>query len=115
MYLIEESQIPDTALPVARLRDHLRMGSGFVEDGLQVELLGGFLRAAMAAIEARTGKALLVRDFVRFCWRSPWLRLNPQNASNSQHRFCRRCIRSSPVRIRRRLLVNFRKKMQPWS
>ena len=64
MYLIEESQIPDTALPVARLRDHLRMGSGFVEDGLQDELLGGFLRAAMAAIEARTGKALLVRDFL---------------------------------------------------
>lgn len=64
MYLIEESQIPDAALPVARLRDHLRMGSGFVEDGLQDQLLGGFLRAAMAAVEARTGKALLVRDFL---------------------------------------------------
>ncbi|MCI5111873.1 MAG: head-tail connector protein [Marivita sp.] len=64
MYLIEESQIPEAALPVARLRDHLRMGSGFVEDGLQDGLLGGFLRAAMAAVEARTGKALLVRDFL---------------------------------------------------
>jgi len=64
MYLIEESQIDDVALPVARLRDHLRLGSGFVEDGLQDGLLGGFLRAAMAAVEARTGKALLVRDFL---------------------------------------------------
>ena len=64
MYLIEESQIPEAALPVARLRDHLRMGSGFVEDGLQDGLLGGFLRAAMAAVEVRTGKALLVRDFL---------------------------------------------------
>ena len=64
MYLIEESQIDDAALPVARLRDHLRLSSGFVEDGLQDELLGGFLRAAIAAVEARTGKALLVRDFL---------------------------------------------------
>jgi uncharacterized phiE125 gp8 family phage protein len=64
MYLIEESQIPDAALPVARLRDHLRLGSGFVEDGLQDGLLSGFLRAAIAAVEARTGKALLVRDFL---------------------------------------------------
>lgn len=70
MYLIEESQIPEAALPVARLRDHLRMGSGFVEDGLQDGLLGGFLRAAMAAVEARTGKALLVRDFL--CRVSRW-------------------------------------------
>jgi uncharacterized phiE125 gp8 family phage protein len=64
MYLIEESQIPEAALPVARLRDHLRLGSGFVEDGLQDGLLGGFLRAAIAAVEARTGKALLARDFL---------------------------------------------------
>ncbi|MFP7570841.1 head-tail connector protein [Marivita sp. S2033] len=64
MYLMEESQIPDAALPVARLREHLRLGSGFAEDGLQDDLLGGFLRAAMAAVEARTGKALIARDFV---------------------------------------------------
>ncbi|WP_439124466.1 head-tail connector protein [Marivita sp.] len=64
MYLIEESQIPEAVLPLARLRDHLRLGSGFVEDGLQDELLGGFLRAAIAAVEARTTKALLVRDFL---------------------------------------------------
>lgn len=63
MELIEESQIAATALPVARLRDHLRLGSGFAEETLQDDLLDGFLRAALAAIEARTGKALIVRDF----------------------------------------------------
>lgn len=64
MYLIEESQIPEAALPVARLRDHLRLGSGFAEEALQDGLLAGFLRAAIAAVEARTGKALLVREFL---------------------------------------------------
>lgn len=71
MYLIEESQIPEAALPVARLRDHLRLGSGFSEDGLQDDLLAGFLRAAIAAVESRTGKSLLVKDYLcsLHCWR----------------------------------------------
>lgn len=64
MYLIEESQIPEAALPIDRLRGHLRMGSGFAEDDLQDGLLDGFLRAAIAAVEARTGKALITRDFL---------------------------------------------------
>ncbi|MCD1620571.1 head-tail connector protein [Salipiger marinus] len=64
MMLIEESQLPDTALPVAALKRHLRLGSGFAEDDLQDVVLGSFLRAALAAVEARTGKALLVRNFV---------------------------------------------------
>ena len=64
MYLMEESQIPEAALPVARLREHLRLGSGFTEDDLQDGLLEGFLRAAIAAVEARTGKALISRDFL---------------------------------------------------
>ena len=64
MYLMEESQIPEAALPVARLREHLRLGSGFTADDLQDGLLEGFLRAAIAAVEARTGKALISRDFL---------------------------------------------------
>ena len=64
MYLMEESQIPEAALPVARMREHLRLGSGFTEDDLQDDLLEGFLRAAIAAVEARTGKALISRDFL---------------------------------------------------
>lgn len=39
------------------------MGTGFGEDTLQDAVLAGFLRAAMAAIEARTGKVLIEREF----------------------------------------------------
>jgi uncharacterized phiE125 gp8 family phage protein len=69
--LVEETGVPDASLPVARLREHLRLGTGFGEDGLQDPVLAGFLRAAMAAIEGRTGKALIARDFAytRGDWR----------------------------------------------
>lgn len=63
MMLIEETTVPQSALPVALFKEHLRLGSGFSDDGLQDGLLEGFLRSAMAAIEARTGKALIERDF----------------------------------------------------
>lgn len=63
MMLIEETAVPDTALPVAPFKAHLRLGTGFGEDNLQDELLRGFLRAAIAAIEARTGKVLIARNF----------------------------------------------------
>ncbi len=62
--LVEETQVPDTALPIEALSRHLRLGSGFAEDDLQDAVLASFLRAAMAAIEARTGKALMTRGFV---------------------------------------------------
>lgn len=39
------------------------MGSGFSDDGMQADLLEGFLRAAVAAIEARTGKITIERTF----------------------------------------------------
>ena len=63
MMLIEESTVPDTALPVDEFKAHLRVGTGFGEDTLQDGVLRSFLRAAIAAIEARTGKALIERDF----------------------------------------------------
>lgn len=75
MFLTEETAVPVGALPVAQLRDHLRMGSGFalVADPTEDAALAGFLRAAMATIEARTGKVLLVRRFrLRLDdWREP--------------------------------------------
>ncbi|KAA8609696.1 hypothetical protein AL036_02920 [Salipiger aestuarii] len=73
MMLIEETQVPDAALPVEALKRHLRLGSGFAEDDVQDAVLGSFLRAAMAAIEARTGKALITRGFVWTLsqWRDP--------------------------------------------
>lgn len=63
MRLIEETTVPDTALPVDQFKAHLRLGSGFDELSLQDGVLDGFLRAAIAAIEARTGKVLIARNF----------------------------------------------------
>ena len=45
--LIEETNVPDAALPVAAFKAHLRMGTGFAEDTLQDAVLGSFLRSAM--------------------------------------------------------------------
>lgn len=59
----EKTQVADSALPVPQLKDHLRLASGFDTDQVQDPLLIGFLRAALAQIEARTGKALLRRMF----------------------------------------------------
>jgi uncharacterized phiE125 gp8 family phage protein len=64
MFLTERTGIPDAVLPVADMRAHLRLGSGFEDDGVQDALVLGYLRAAMAAIEGRTGKALIARNFV---------------------------------------------------
>ncbi|MCF7700327.1 head-tail connector protein [Loktanella sp. M215] len=63
MMLVELSSVPPAALAVAGFKDHLRLGSGFADDGLQDETLEAFLRAALASIEARTGKVLLEREF----------------------------------------------------
>jgi uncharacterized phiE125 gp8 family phage protein len=73
MMLVEETSIPLAALPVASFKDHLRLGSGFADDGLQDDVLETYLRAALAAIEARTGKILLEREFswTLTVWRDP--------------------------------------------
>ena len=73
MMLIEETPVPLAALPVAEFKEHLRLGSGFAEDNLQDPVLESFLRAAMAAIEARTGKILIAREFswTLTAWRDP--------------------------------------------
>ncbi|MBI1416682.1 MAG: hypothetical protein GC146_05600 [Limimaricola sp.] len=63
MMLVEESTVPEAAVPVTAFRAHLRLGSGFADDSLQDSVLAQVLRAAMAAIEARTGKVLLERGF----------------------------------------------------
>jgi len=63
MMLTEQTPVPEAALPVAAFRDHLQLGSGFSDDGVQDPVLATCLRAAMAAIEAQTDKALLTRTF----------------------------------------------------
>lgn len=72
MILIEQTHVPDTALPVAEFREHLQLGSGFAEAGLQDAVLVSQLRAAIAMIEGRTSKALIAREFllVNSAWRS---------------------------------------------
>ena len=71
MILTEVSAPPAAAVPVRAFAAHLALGSGFADDGAQDAVLELYLRAAMAAIEARLGRALLARDFAWSvgCWR----------------------------------------------
>jgi len=64
MMLIEQTTVPGSALPVQGLKDHLRLGTGFTDDGMQNTLIEGYLRAALAGIEGRIGKILIARRFL---------------------------------------------------
>ena len=63
MFLTELTTVASGALPVQGLKDHLRLGTGFSDSGMQDGLIEGYLRSAMAAIEGRIGKALMTRRF----------------------------------------------------
>lgn len=63
MMLSEDTSVTVSMLPIATMKDHLRLGTGFADDGLQDGLIAAYLRAALATLEARTGKALLSRHF----------------------------------------------------
>ena len=64
MILKEVTEVPVEALPIAAFREHLRLGTGFSDVGAEDLALETYLRAALAAIEGRTSKALLARDFL---------------------------------------------------
>ena len=64
MMLVEETGVPAAAWPVAAFREHLRLGTGFVDDAAQDPLLERLLRTASGAVERRTGKVLLERSFL---------------------------------------------------
>lgn len=64
MILTEVAAPPVAALPVRAFADHLRLGTGFADDGSQDAVLELYLRSAMAAIEARLGRVLLRRVFL---------------------------------------------------
>ena len=53
MMLTEETSVASAALPLAALKDHLRLGSGFADDTLQDSLIESYLRAAMSAIRSQ--------------------------------------------------------------
>ena len=63
MMLTEVTSVLSAALPVQALKDHLRLGTGFSDGNMQDALIESYLRAAMSAIEGRTGKALMQRRF----------------------------------------------------
>jgi uncharacterized phiE125 gp8 family phage protein len=63
MTLTELTTLPTAAFPVQAMKDHLRLGTGFSDDGMQDALIESYLRAAMATIEGRIGKIILLRRF----------------------------------------------------
>jgi uncharacterized phiE125 gp8 family phage protein len=71
MMLTEVTQVPGTALPVDEFKDHLRLATGFADANTADAYLEELLRAALAAVEGRTGKALFARNFLwsLTCWR----------------------------------------------
>ena len=52
------AQVP---VAIRDFADHLRLGTGFDDDGSQDAMLEMYLRAAASAVEARIGKALITR------------------------------------------------------
>jgi uncharacterized phiE125 gp8 family phage protein len=63
MLLTELTTISGAGLPVQGLKDHLRLGTGFSDGGMQDGLIETYLRSAMAAVEGRIGKVLMTRRF----------------------------------------------------
>lgn len=63
MILTEVTAPLAAAVPVRAFGEHLRLGTGFADDGSEDAVLELYLRSAMAAIEARIGRALLAREF----------------------------------------------------
>lgn len=61
MILVELTSTPTQDLPLDPFKAHLRLGTGFSETSLQDEVLESYLRAAVAAVEARIGKMLYAR------------------------------------------------------
>ena len=73
MMIIEKTAVPQGVLPLDEFKLHLRLGTGFSDGDIQEPVLESFLRAALAAVEARTGKILISRDFAWASeqWRDP--------------------------------------------
>ena len=69
---LTETVVPENALPIAAFRAHLRLGTGFADEVTGDAALARYLRAAIAVIEGRTGKALLSRGFRLVLTRWRW-------------------------------------------
>ncbi len=64
MVLTETTSVASDVLPVDAFKAHLHMGTSFAESDLQDEVLEAYLRAAIAAVEARSGRVLLRKHYV---------------------------------------------------
>jgi len=63
--ILEELTTPTTAkLPIREFAEHLKLGTGFSDDGTEDAVLEVCLRSAMASIEARIGKVLIKRNLL---------------------------------------------------
>ena len=105
--------------PVAALRRHLRLGSGFepIEDETEEAALAGFLRAAIATVEARTGKVLLTRVFrLRLeDWRDPAGQpLPPQPSANEISPEALASVREVEKRARKLTLMELTERTCKW-
>lgn len=63
MFLVEQTSVAGAVLPVAELKDHMLLGTGFADDGAQDAVVEAYLRSAIAAVEARTGKVLVSKSY----------------------------------------------------
>ncbi len=63
MILTEVGTVVSETIPVRAFARHLRLGTGFEDDGSEDAVLELYLRSAISAIEARLGYALLSRQF----------------------------------------------------
>lgn len=64
MILTETAPAAVTPVTLSDFSAHLRLAHGFPDDGAEDALLDLYLRNAAAAIEARTGRALIRRGFL---------------------------------------------------
>jgi uncharacterized phiE125 gp8 family phage protein len=64
MILTETAPAAVTPVTLSEFSAHLRLAHGFPDDGAEDALLDLYLRNATAAVEARTGRALVRRGFV---------------------------------------------------
>ncbi|MFS4439065.1 hypothetical protein ACMA5I_12690 [Paracoccaceae bacterium GXU_MW_L88] len=63
MMVREIGSVAASRLPIHVFSEHLRLGRGFEEDTREEALLEHYLRAALATIRSRTGRALIAREF----------------------------------------------------
>lgn len=114
MMLFDETTVSQATLPLQAMKDHLRLGTGFTDDGMQDTLIEAYLRAAIATIEGRIGKVLLQRRLrlVLDCWRGTseqTLPVAPVNAIVSITMFDRAGVQTVLDPASYRLVVDFQR------